>query len=54
MAREQAARARARAAESKLAELEANNEQVSRWSNAPVPDDLRSWLHDNTQSSRQD
>jgi len=54
MAREQAARARARAAEAKLAELEANNEEVSRWSNAPVPDDLRSWLHDDPQSSRQD
>jgi len=48
MAREQAARARARAAEAKLAELEANNEEVSRWSNAPVPDDLRDWLHDDT------
>jgi hypothetical protein len=54
MAREQAARARARAAEARLAELEANNDEVSHWSNTPVPDDLRDWLHDDTQPSRQD
>lgn len=53
-AQEKAARERARAAEAKLAELEANNDEVSRWSNTPVPDNLRSWLHDDTRSSRQD
>lgn len=45
-AREAEARRRAAAAESKLAELEDTNDEVSRWSNTPVPRDLRDWLRE--------
>lgn len=44
--REQAARERARAAESKLASLEQSNEAVSDWSDSRVPGDVRDWLRD--------